>query len=99
MYGAGLGVGWFTYMTTTTFYVVCALAVGLGDALLGAVILGGYALARTAPPLAIVAVSRDTAEAFRRYDRAAFLDARKVRTWNGIALAVIGSCLLTLSLV
>jgi hypothetical protein len=46
LYGVGLGVGFFTYLSHGTLVVVSAAAVASGRPMLGAVLLGAFGLAR-----------------------------------------------------
>jgi hypothetical protein len=46
LYGVGLGVGFFTYLSHGTLAVVSAAAVASGRPMLGAVLLGAFGLAR-----------------------------------------------------
>ena len=52
LYGAGLGVGFLTYLRHGTFVVVAALAVVTGDPLAGALITAPFGLARGLTALA-----------------------------------------------
>lgn len=54
LYGAGLGVGFLTYLSFGTFAVVMAGAIASGDPLAGAVLCGAFGIARG---LAVVAVT------------------------------------------
>jgi hypothetical protein len=60
LYGVGLGVGFFTYLSHGTLVVVSAAAVASGRPLLGAVLLGSFGLARGAT--AVVAMGARTAD-------------------------------------
>jgi len=48
LYGLGLGVGYFTYLSYGTFVVVSIAAVMSGDPLTGALVVGCFGLARSA---------------------------------------------------
>lgn len=54
LYGAGLGVGFLTYLSFGTFAAVMAAAVAFGDPASGALLCGAFGLARG---LAVVAVT------------------------------------------
>ena len=47
LYGLGLGVGYFTYLSYGTFVVVSIAVVMSGDALIGALVTGCFGLARS----------------------------------------------------
>jgi hypothetical protein len=47
LYGLGLGVGYFTYLSYGTFIVVTVAVVMSGDALAGALVVGSFGLARS----------------------------------------------------
>ncbi|MEA2434737.1 MAG: hypothetical protein QOG54_2194 [Actinomycetota bacterium] len=59
LYGVGLGVGYFTYLTYGTFAVVTIGAIASGDPATGALIVGPFGLARS---LALVGTGRDEAD-------------------------------------
>ncbi|MGH2806096.1 MAG: hypothetical protein ACRDKT_02350 [Actinomycetota bacterium] len=48
MFGAGLGIGFLTFLSYGTFVVVAAAAVVSGDPVVGAVLCGPFGLARSA---------------------------------------------------
>jgi hypothetical protein len=48
LYGLGLGVGFFTFLTFGTYAAVAAGALVSGDALTGAVLMGAFGLVRSA---------------------------------------------------
>ena len=48
LYGLGLGVGYFTYLSSGTFVVVSVAIVMSGDAVAGALVVGCFGLARSA---------------------------------------------------
>jgi cytochrome c biogenesis protein CcdA len=54
LYGAGLGVGFLTYLSFGTFAAVMAAAIASGDPLTGALLCGAFGLARG---LAVVVVT------------------------------------------
>jgi hypothetical protein len=60
LYGVGLGVGFFTYLSHGTLVVVSVAAVASGRPVLGAVLLGAFGLARGAT--AVVAVRTRTSD-------------------------------------
>ena len=69
LYGAGLGVGFITYVPVATFAAVVA-AIVLADPAAGAVALGAFGLGRTAALVAATAGLRDWDAAADRFDRA-----------------------------
>ena len=69
LYGAGLGLGFVTYVPVATFAAVIA-AVVLADPAAGAVALGAFGVGRAAALIAATAGLRDWDAAADRYERA-----------------------------
>ena len=64
LYGAGLGIGFFTYLTHGTLVVVAALVVAIGDPWIGVLLMLPFALSRTLTVL--VARNAGTGDAANR---------------------------------
>jgi hypothetical protein len=88
LYGVGLGVGYFTYLTYGTFVAVTIGAIASGDPTTGALIVGPFGLARA---LALVGTGRDEADSagalLERLDSLA--TSRRPRYINGLALLAV----------
>jgi len=91
LYGAGLGVGFLTFLAHGTLVVVAAAAIAIGDPAWGAVVLGSFGLARGA---AIVVSRSITTEE----EGAAVLD-RLVARSEALRRNVNGLVLVTLAVV
>jgi hypothetical protein len=88
LYGAGLGIGFFTYLAHGTLLVVAVGAAASGSPLVGAVLLAPFGLARGLSPV----VARDvvTAEQGRRLvDHLAESSAARRRVVHAIALGAV----------
>ena len=81
LYGAGLGVGFLTYLSFGTFAVVMAGAIAFGDPLTGAVLCAAFGIARG---LAVVAVTWRGA-----IDLHEVAESRGPRLANAAALAAV----------
>ena len=57
LYGAGLGIGFFTYLATGALFVVSVAAVVSGSPAAGAVMLGAFGLARGFSPVVALGVT------------------------------------------
>jgi cytochrome c biogenesis protein CcdA len=97
-YGLGLGSGFATAIPVTTFYVVVAWTLIVGNPLLGALGLAAFGLGRALPLLWMAWLFRISDDAFRL--------ARVMSRWqpvmhfmNGLALSSAGSGLLIAGLV
>jgi hypothetical protein len=90
LYGAGLGVGFFTYLAHGTLVVVAMGAAASGSPLLGAALLAPFGLARGMSPL--VARGVVTAEQGRRLvDRLADSSVAGRRAVNAIAMGAVAT--------
>lgn len=89
LYGLGLGIGYFTFLSFGTLVVVTAAAVALGSPLWGAVVMGSFGLARGLSILVAWGVtSREgAARLSRRLD--ALGSGPSARVTNGIASAAV----------
>ena len=88
LYGAGLGVGFLTFLAHGTLLVVASAAVVIGDVGWGAFVVGAFGLARGAS--AVVAGGVDDDDAGRRLvDRLVRRSDRSRRVANGVALSVV----------
>lgn len=88
LYGAGLGVGFLTFLAHGTLLVVASAAVVIGDVWWGAFVVGAFGLARGAS--AVVAAGVDDDDAGRRLvDRLVRRSDRARRLANGIALVAV----------
>ncbi len=89
LYGAGLGVGFLTFLAHGTLVVVAAAAVAIGEPAWGAVIVGAFGIARGAAIVVAGSITTDD-------DGAAVLDRllarsdRVRRRANGAALVAVG---------
>jgi len=91
LYGAGLGVGFLTFLSHGTFVVVSAIAVATGDPLIGAMVTAPFGLARG---LSVLVSSRSSDEEgpsqlvaqLRRPAR-----VRRTRIVNGSACVVLAA--------
>jgi hypothetical protein len=88
LYGVGLGVGFFTFLTYGTFVAVAVGAVISGDPLTGAIVIGPFGMARA---LALVATGRTEAQRARRvFDGLESLSSsRGPRLINATALLLV----------
>lgn len=89
LYGGGLGIGFFTYLTYGTLVVVAAIAVALGNPGVGVLLLVPFALARSLTVL--IAYGSDSGEASNRLiTRLARIGRTKaIRLVNVIALLAL----------
>jgi hypothetical protein len=93
MFGAGLGVGFLTFLTYGTFLVVAAAALVSGDPLLGVALCAPFGLARS---LAVAPAARRSGyfrSMLRRLE--ALAETPVARTANALALGavLVGGCL------
>jgi hypothetical protein len=90
LYGAGLGVGFFTYLAHGTLVVVAVAAMASGRPILGAAVLAPFGLARGLSP--VVARGVVTAEqGHRLVDRLAGSSAERRRVANAIAMGAVAA--------
>ena len=90
LYGAGLGIGFFTYLAHGTLVVVALAAVASGRPIAGAILVGPFGLARGLSP--IVARGVVTAEVGRGLvDRLASSSPGLRRLMNGVALGAVAA--------
>jgi hypothetical protein len=87
LYGAGLGVGFGTFLSHGTLVAVSVAAAQSGDPLLGALLCAPFGLTRAMS--AVVAGARDPTAAVNRLDELAVMPL--ARTANGAALAVVAA--------
>jgi hypothetical protein len=88
LYGAGLGVGFFTFLGHGTLVVVTAGAAATGRPLLGAVVMAPFGLARGLAPL-VGARAADPEDGRRLVDRLSSTSGNVRRALNGVALATV----------
>lgn len=89
LYGAGLGVGFLTYLSRGTLLVVSAACVASGRPLVGAALMAPFGLARSAVVLLAVRL-RTTEQAASLVDRLADLSRSAMwRVANAIALLAV----------
>ena len=89
LYGAGLGVGFLTFLGHGTLVVVAVGIAATGRPLLGAVAMAPFGLARGIAPL-MAGRSREPEDGRRLVDRLSSMDDRVRSVANGVALLVIG---------
>jgi hypothetical protein len=88
LYGAGLGIGFFTFLGHGTLVVVTVGAASIGRPLWGALAMAPFGLARGLAPL-VAARSREPEDGRRLVDRLSSMSDRLRRGLNGLALAGI----------
>jgi hypothetical protein len=90
LYGAGLGVGFFTFLGHGTLVVVTVGAAATGRPLLGVLVMAPFGLARGLAPL-VASRSREPEDGRRLVDRLSSMpDGLRIAT-NGLALATVGA--------
>ena len=89
LYGAGLGIGFLTYLTNGGLVVVAAAALASGRPAAGALVVGAFGLARGLSPLVAWPV-RTTEAGTALVDRLAAADPRTWRLLNAGALVLVG---------
>jgi hypothetical protein len=90
LYGAGLGVGFFTFLGHGTLVVVTIGAASTGRPLLGALVMAPFGLARGLAPL-VGARSKEPEDGRRVVDRLSSMSGRPRSALNGLALAGIAT--------
>jgi hypothetical protein len=88
LYGAGLGVGFFTFVGHGTLVAVTVGAAATGRPLLGAVVMAPFGLARGLAPL-VGARSSEPEDGGRLVDRLSSTSGRLRTGLNGLALAAV----------
>jgi hypothetical protein len=88
LYGAGLGVGFFTYLGHGTLVAVTVAVAATGRPLLGALAMAPFGLARGLAPLVGAGVD-DATEGGRLVDRLGSMSGRVRRAGNALALGAI----------
>ena len=88
LYGAGLGVGFFTFLGHGTLVVVTVGAAATGRPLLGALVMAPFGLARGLAPL-VAARSEEPEDGRRLVDRLSSMSGRLRSGLNGLALAAV----------
>ena len=89
LYGAGLGIGFLTYLTNGGLVVVAGAAVASGRPAIGALIVGAFGLARGLSALVAWPV-RTHDDGTALVDRLAARDPVRWRRANAAALALVG---------
>ncbi len=90
LYGAGLGIGFFTYLSHGTLVVVCAAALASGDPVIGAMVVGFFGFARGLSA-ARGANVRSQEASQRLVDKLAGSPERRREIANGIAITAVGA--------
>lgn len=88
LYGAGLGIGFFTYVSHGTLVVVAVAAFASGDPLVGALIVVPFGLVRGLTAARSAGV-RSQPESQRLVDRLAGSPERRRNVANGVALVAV----------
>lgn len=90
LYGAGLGIGFFTYLSHGTLVVVCAAALASGDPVIGATTVGVFGFARGLSA-ARGANVRSQEASQRLVDDLAASPERRREIANGLAITAVGA--------
>jgi hypothetical protein len=93
LYGAGLGIGFLTFLGHGTLAVVVVGAAATGRPLLGALILAPFGLARGLAPLTAIRAA-DAEDGRRLVDRLSGMDDGVRSLANGLAIVVAGAAVL-----
>jgi hypothetical protein len=88
LYGAGLGVGFFTFLGHGTLVAVTAGAAATGRPALGALVMAPFGLARGLAPL-VSSRSREPEDGRRLVDRLSSMPDRFRTALNGVALLTV----------
>src|SRR5688572_2951899 len=89
LYGAGLGVGFFTFLGHGTLVVVTVGAASTGRPLWGAFAMAPFGLARGLAPL-VAAGSKGPEDGARLVDRLSSMSGRLRSGLNGLTLVTVG---------
>ena len=90
LYGAGLGVGFLTFLTHGTFVVVAAAALAIGDPAWGALVVGAFGIARGVTAIASSSVTTSD-EGRELIDRLVDRSDRSRHLANGLAMLGLAS--------
>jgi methylamine utilization protein MauE len=90
LYGAGLGVGFFTFLGHGTLVVATVGAASTGKPLLGALVMTPFGIARGLAPL-VGARSRGPEDGGRLVDRLSSMSGRVRRAANAVALVGVAA--------
>jgi hypothetical protein len=93
LYGAGLGLGFATYLPVSTLLVVAVAVVALLGAGDGAVVLGAFGAGRALALIAATSRVRSYEQATGRIERMAGMGVGRVRRLNAVALLVLAGVL------
>jgi hypothetical protein len=88
LYGAGLGIGFFTYVSHGTLVAVAAAALATGDPVVGAIVVAPFGLVRGLSAARSAGV-RTQHDSQRLVDRLADTPERRRSIANGLALALV----------
>lgn len=88
LYGAGLGIGFFTYVSHGTLVAVAAAALATGDPVVGAIVVAPFGLVRGLSAARSAGV-RTQHDSQRLVDRLASTPERRRSIANGLALALV----------
>lgn len=88
LYGAGLGVGFLTFLTHGTLVVVAGAAIAMGGPIAGAMIVGTFGIVRAVAVVTARAI-RSEEDGPALVDRLVSRDDRRRRIANGAALATV----------
>lgn len=97
LYGAGLGIGFLTYLSSGALVAASAAALASGRPLLGAVVVGAFGVARGAS-IIVVGRARSSEDVARVAEHVASVGASRVpRLSTGVALVVLAAMALRAS--
>ncbi len=88
LYGAGLGIGFFTYVSHGTLVAVAAAALATGDPVVGVIVVAPFGLVRGLSAARSAGV-RTQQDSQRLVDRLASTPERRRSIANGLALALV----------
>ena len=90
LYGAGLGIGFLTFLRYGTYVVVSIVAVASGDVLVGAALGGTFGLARGLTALAAARTTDEEGAGLVVAKLEGLAASRRLPIANGLACAVLG---------